>query len=163
MGFFLAPTTSAALTRLAEHDADNGSAPIERLRAIRQLLVELETDAAILTSVREALATAATWEEIADAAGLKPAAAKWRWNGTDEEITARQDAGRKRSVRPSSVPTDLPGFSVAEAATQLGVTPQAIYLQVSRGKLASQTIELSYGRTYKRVFLHGKVPFDPPT
>ena len=76
---------------------------------------------------------------------------------------ARQDAGRKRSVRPSSVPTDLPGLSVAEAATQLGVTPQAIYLQVSRGKLASQTIELADGRTYKRVFLHGKVPFDPPT
>ena len=163
MGFFLAPTTSAALARLAEHDADNGSAPIGRLRAIRQLLVELETDAAILTSVREALAKGATWEEIADAAGLKPAAAKWRWNGTDEEITARQDAGRKRSVRPSSVPTDLPGFSVAEAATQLGVTPQAIYLQVSRGKLASQTIGLADGRTYKRVFLHGEVPFDPPT
>ena len=163
MGFFLAPTTSAALTRLAEHDADNESAPIERLRAIRQLLAELETDAAILTSVREALAKGATWEDLADAAGLKPAAAKWRWNGTDEEITARQDAGRKRSVRPSSVPTDLLGLSVAEAATQLGVTPQAIYLQVSRGKLASQTIELADGRTYKRVFLHGKVPFDPPT
>ena len=163
MGFFLATATSAALTRLAEDDADNESAPIERLRAIRQLLVELETDAAILTSVREALAKGATWEDLADAAGLKPAAAKWRWNGTDEEITARQDAGRKRSVRPSSVPTDLPGLSVAEAATQLGVTPQAIYLQVSRGKLASQTIELADGRTYKRVFLHGKVPFDPPT
>ncbi len=160
MGFFLAPSTSASLARLSEHDDDTGSAPIERLRAIRRLLIELETDAATLNSVRGALADGATWVQIADAARLKPAAAKWRWNGTDEEIAARQDAGRKRSARPSSVPTDLPGLSVSEAAKHLGVTPQAIYLQVSRGKLASQTIELPDGRSYKRVFLVGHEPID---
>lgn len=163
MGFFLAPTTSAALARLAEHDADSGSKPVERLHAIRQLLSALETDAATLTSVRAALAQGASWEEIADAAGLKPAAAKWRWHGTDQEIAARQDAGRKRAARPSSVPTDLPGLSVAEAAVRLGVTPQAVYLQVSRGKLASRTVELPDGRSYKRVFFGDEdpAPLDP--
>ncbi|TFB50335.1 hypothetical protein [Cryobacterium tagatosivorans] len=166
MGTFLSPTTSAALARLVQldvqldaqvdaqldADADTGSAPLERLRAIRTLLDALETDPATLAGVRAALEGGSTWEEVANAAGLKPAAAKWRWQGTDEEIAARQEAGRKRSARPSSVPTDLPGLSVAEAAAQLGITPQAVYLQVSRGKLASRTVELPDGRSYKRVF-----------
>ena len=157
MGSFLAPTTSAAIARLAELDEADGSAPLERLRAIRAVLVCLETEPATLAGVRAALEQDSNWEQIADAAGLKPAAAKWRWQGTDEEIAARQEAGRKRSARPSSVPTDLPGLSVAEAAARLGITPQAVYLQVSRGKLASRTIELPDGRSYKRVF-----PGEPP-
>ena len=132
------------------------ASPIERLRAIRELLIALETDPATLAGVRAALERGASWEQIADAAGLKPAAAKWRWHGTDAEIAARQDAGRKRSARPSSVPTDLPGLSVAEAAAKLGVTPQAVYLQVSRGKLFSRTVELADGRSYKRVFPAGE-------
>ena len=90
---------------------------------------------------------------IADAAGLKAAAAKWRWQGTDAEIAARADAGRKRGARPSSVPTDLPGLSVAEAAARLGVSAQAVYLRVGRGRLGSQTVTLPDGRSYKRVFL----------
>lgn len=156
MGNFLSPTTAAALARLTGLDADTASTPIERLRGIRQLAAALETDAATLAGVRAALADGATWEEIADAAGLKPAAAKWRWQGTDEEIAARQQAGRKRAARPSSVPTALPGLSVAAAAAKLGVTVQAVYLQVSRGKLASRTVELPDGRSYKRVFLGGE-------
>lgn len=152
MGTFLASTTSATIARLAALDETAGSAPLERLRAIRAVLVALETDPATLAGVRAALEQGSNWEQVADAAGLKPAAAKWRWQGTDEEIAARQEAGRKRSARPSSVPTDLPGLSVAEAAAQLGITPQAVYLQVSRGKLASRTIELPDGRSYKRVF-----------
>lgn len=158
MGTFLSPATSAALARLAELDTFTESPPIERLRAIRRLHEALETDPATLASVRAALEQGASWEQVADAAGLKPAAAKWRWQGTDAEIAARQDAGRKRSARPSSVPTDLPGLSVAEAAAKLGITPQAVYLQVSRGRLASRTVELPDGRSYKRVFPGTDVP-----
>ncbi len=158
MKSFLAPTTRAALARLAEHDENSESPPIERLRAIRALLLALETDPATLAGVRAALEQGASWKQIADAAGLKPAAAKWRWHGTDMEIEARQDAGRKRSLRPSNVPTDLPGLSVAEAAAKLGITPQAVYLQVSRGRLYGRTVELPDGRSYKRVFPEGDVP-----
>lgn len=152
VGHFLADSTRAALDRLLVHDDDSDAAPIERLAAIRSLLHELDTDAATLAAVRASLAVGATWEQIAAAAQLKPAAAKWRWQGADEEIAARLDAGRKRSARPSSVPTDLPGLSVAEAAAQLGVSVQAIYLQVKRGTLDSRTVELPDGRSYKRVF-----------
>lgn len=148
---FLDPASRAALEALA---AEPGQ-PLERLRAIRTLISALEADAATLQSVRDALAEGATWDAIAEAAGLQPAAAKWRWQGTDEEIAARMDAGRKRSARPSSVPTDLPGMSVAEAAKKLGVTAQAIYLQVTRGTLRAETVELADGRKYKRVFPTG--------
>ncbi|MGO4782473.1 hypothetical protein [Cryobacterium sp. W22_MBD10_FK3] len=155
MGEFLTPETAAALARLIAVDADGGARPLERMRAIRAVLHHLDADPAALTSVRDALADGAGWPQIADAAGLKPTAAKWRWQGTDAEIAARQDAGRKRSSRPSSVPTDLPGHSVAEAAGLLGVSVQAVYLQVTRGKLISRTVELPDGRSYKRVFLPG--------
>ena len=95
----------------------------------------------------------ASWEAIADAAGLSPSAAKYRWAGDDDEIAARQEASRKRKrERPSSVPTELPGESVAEAAARLGVTPQAIYQRVTRGLLRAETVELPDGRKYKRVF-----------
>ena len=53
-------------------------------------------------------------------------------------------------------------MSVAQAAATLGVTVQAVYLQVSRGKLASRTVELPDGRSYKRVFLNGS-PADAST
>jgi hypothetical protein len=106
----------------------------------------------MLHAVREALEAGSGWDDIAAAAGLKPAAAKWHWQGTDAEIAERHEAGRKRSARPSSVPTDLPGLSVAEAAAQLGVSAQAIYLRVTRGALRAETIELPDGRSYKRVF-----------
>jgi len=160
---FLAPGTRAALTAVSELTADTGltgaaTPPLARLQAVRTLLHELEADPVMLTSVRAALDAGATWEQIAEAAGLKPAAARWRWSGTDAEIAARALAGRKRSARPSSVPTDLPGLSVAEAAAQLGVSAQAVYLQVSRGKLTSETVLLDDGRSYKRVFLNDAAP-----
>jgi len=160
---FLAPGTRAALDAVSELTAVNGAdgaetAPLARLQAVRTLLHELEADPVMLTAVRAALDDGATWEQIAEAAGLKPAAARWRWSGTDAEIAARALAGRKRSVRPSSVPTDLPGLSVAEAAAQLGVSAQAVYLQVSRGKLTSETVQLDDGRSYKRVFLNDAAP-----
>jgi hypothetical protein len=155
VGNFLSSETAAALARLTAIDADESAAPLERMRAIRTVLLHLDADPAALASVRDALAEGAGWPEIAAAAGLKPTAAKWRWQGTDAEIAARLDAGRKRSIRPSSVPTGLPGRSVAEAAVRLGVSPQAVYLQVSRGKLTSRTVELPDGRSYKRVFLPG--------
>jgi hypothetical protein len=155
MGYFLSPESARSLERLAALDADPSAAPVDRLRAIRTLLRHLDADPAALASVREALAIGVDWTEIADAAGLKPTAAKWRWAGNDAEIAARLDAGRKRSTRPSSVPTDLPGHSVTEAAAQLGVTAQAVYQQVSRGRLISRTVELADGRSYKRVFLPG--------
>ena len=161
MGYFLAPSTSAALSRLTAVDAAPDSAPLERLRAIRSLLLELDSDPATLVGVRDALRDGVGWDELADAAALKPAAAKWRWSGTDAEIAARQAAGRKRAARPSAVPTDLPGLSVSEAAAQLGVTAQAIYLKLSRGKLSGRTVELADGRSYKRVFLDGDP--DAPT
>jgi len=155
VGYFLSPKTADALARLVAVDADPAAAPLERLRALRGLLQELDADPATLASVRDALAGGVGWPEIAEASGLKPNAAKWRWQGSDDEIAARLDAGRKRSTRPSSVPTDLPGHSVAEAASTLGVTAQAVYLQVSRGRLASRTVVLPDGRSYKRVFLPG--------
>lgn len=148
----LDPATTAALQRLAALNADGGADPLEVLRGIRALQNALETDPATLASVRAAVTAGAGWANVADAAGLKAAAARWRWLGTDAEIAARLAAGRKRSARPSSVPTDLPGLSVAEAASRLGVTASAIYLQVSRGTLESREVTLPDGRTYKRVF-----------
>ncbi|SEB71167.1 hypothetical protein SAMN04489806_1575 [Paramicrobacterium humi] len=59
---------------------------------------------------------------------------------------------RPRSKRPSSKPTDLPGLSVAEAAASLGISPQAVYLRVSRGQLRAENVTLPDGRSYKRVF-----------
>ncbi|MDP9027869.1 MAG: hypothetical protein M3N46_10030, partial [Actinomycetota bacterium] len=95
----------------------------------------------------------AGWSEVAKAAGLAPSAARWRWSGSDAEILARHEAGRKRSERPSSKPAELPGLSVSEAAKQLGLTAQAVYLRVSRGQLRAETVTLADGRSYKRVFL----------
>ena len=155
MGSFLAPTTAAALKRLLTLQTDAAGSPLDRLRAIRALQIALEHDPATLAAVRGALAADLSWDQIADATGLKPPAAKWRWGGTDNEISARLEAGRKRSVRPSSVPTDLPGRSVAEAAAERGVSAQAIYLQVRRGTLVSRTVTLPDGRSYKRVFPAG--------
>ncbi|TFD67427.1 hypothetical protein [Cryobacterium sp. Hb1] len=155
MGSFLAPTTAAALERLLALHTDAGSSPLDRLRAIRSLQASLDQDPATLVAVRAALAADTSWEQVADATGLKPPAARWRWGGTDDEISARLEAGRKRSARPSSVPTDLPGLSVAEAAAERGVSAQAIYLQVRRGTLVSRTVTLPDGRSYKRVFPAG--------
>ena len=125
--------------------------PLDRLRAVRQASAALDKDPAQLEAVRGAMDAGATWERIADAAGLGLAAAKWRWQGTDEQIAARHTAGRKRSSRPSSVPAELPGQSVADVARSLGVTVQAIYLRISRGTLPSTTVTLDDGRSYTRV------------
>jgi hypothetical protein len=142
-----------ALDSLDGGDAETDATPLERLRGIRSLIAALEADPAALTAVREALDAGRSWEAIADAAGLSPSAAKYRWAGDDDEIAARHEASRKRKrERPSSVPTDLPGLSVAEAAARLGVTPQAIYQRVTRGLLRAETVELPDGRKYKRVF-----------
>jgi DNA invertase Pin-like site-specific DNA recombinase len=149
---FLSERSRDALERLAASER-TGAAPLTRLRDIRQLTAALEVEPALLASVRDALAAGESWESIADAAGIKPAAAKWRWQGSDAEIAARLEAGRKRSARPSSVPTDLPGLSVSEAAKRLGVSAQAIYLRISRGTLTATTVTLDDGRSYKRVIL----------
>ena len=149
---FLSPETRAALERLLALDGDAAGAPLDRVRAIRGVLAELDADPAALAAVRAALAAGASWSDVSEAAQLSPAASRWRWQGDDAEIAARHEAGRKRSERPSSKPADLPGLSVAEAATQLGVTAQAIYLRVSRGQLRAETVTLPDGRSYKRVF-----------
>ena len=159
---FLSAESARALAELAALDvlhgtaageAESDAAPLERLRGIRSLIAALEADPASLVAVREALEAGRSWEAIADAAALSPSAAKYRWAGDDDEIAARQEASRKRKrERPSSVPTDLPGLSVAEAAARMGVTPQAIYQRVTRGLLRAETVELPDGRTYKRVF-----------
>ena len=137
---FLSDDTRASLASLADA---GGVVPdaLVRLRSIRSLI------AANMGALDDQL------PQIADAAQLKPAATKWRWQGSDEQIAERHDAGRRRAARPSSVPSDLPGYSVADAAKKLGVTAQAIYLQVSRGKLRAESVELPDGRRYKRVFL----------
>ena len=150
---YLSDSTRAALDRvLAGDSAESAPDALQRLRDIRALLAALEQDPATLAAVREAVRGGASWDDVAAAAGLKPAAAKWRWQGTDAEIAERHEAGRKRSARPSSVPTDLPGLSVAEAAKQLGISAQAVYLRVTRGSLRADTVELPDGRSYKRVF-----------
>jgi len=171
---FLSGESASALRRLAELEAGASSgprrpggsgasvevdaAPLERLRGIRALVVALEADPAALVAVREALDAGATWEQVADAAGLSPSAAKYRWAGDDDAIAVRQEASRRRKRdRPSSAPTDLPGLSVSDAATRLGVTPNAIYQRVNRGLLEATTVELADGRRYKRVFLDDAV------
>ncbi|RZS65651.1 hypothetical protein EV187_1351 [Agromyces ramosus] len=151
---FLSADAARALSRLVELEAEGPEvAPLERLRGIRSLVTALEADPASLAAARAAVEAGATWDEVADAAGLSPAAAKYRWAGDDDAIAERQEASRRRKRdRPSSVPTDLPGESVAEAAKRLGVTAQAIYQRVNRGQLEARTIELPDGRRYKRVF-----------
>ncbi|MFC6354929.1 hypothetical protein [Luethyella okanaganae] len=150
----LSSSTRAALERLLSLETADASADgLERLRAIRSLQLALDAEPATLSAVREALADGADWNEIAEAAGLKAAAAKNRWYGGDAEIAARREASRKRSARPSAKPTGLPGLSVAEAAERLGVSVQAVYLRVTRGTLRAETVEVPDGRTYKRVFL----------
>ena len=156
MNGYLADSTRAALERVAAGDrAEETPDALERLAGIRSLIAALESDPATLTSVRDALEAGASWERVAEAASIKPAAAKWRWQGTDQEIAARHEAGRKRSARPSSVPTDLPGLSVAEAAKKFRVSDKAIYLRVTRGTLRAETVTLPDGRRYKRVFPDG--------
>jgi transposase-like protein len=155
---FLSAESRAALARVLDLDAaepagQTASAPLERLAALRALLAAVDADPAALRAVRDALDGGAAWSAVATAAGLAPSAARWRWSGSDAEIAARHKAGRKRSERPSSKPAELPGLSVAEAAKQLGVTVQAVYLRVSRGQLRAETVTLPDGRSYKRVFL----------
>ena len=158
---FLSADAARALAELLALDALHQTGapgvtdtePLDRLRGIRSLITALDADPASLTAVREAVDAGASWDEVADAAGLSPSAAKYRWSGDDEAIAARHEASRKRKrERPSSVPTELPGLSVADAARQLGVTPQAIYQRVNRGLLEATTVELPDGRKYKRVF-----------
>src|SRR4051812_38983525 len=152
---FLSPGARAALERLLAFDADAAPAPLDLVAAIREASAALDADAAALRAVRAALDAGASWSDVAQAAQLSPAASRWRWQGNDADIAARHEAGRKRSERPSSRPTDLPGLSVADAATQLGVTAQAIYLRVSRGQLRAETVTLPDGRSYKPVFPAG--------
>ena len=142
----------SADSRAAISAAQNATSPLDRLAGIRNLIAALENDPATLVAVREAQDAGAGWDEIAASAGLTVAAAKWRWQGSDGEIAARHEAGRKRAVRPSSKPADLPGLSVAEAAKHLGISVQGVYQRVTRGQLRAETITLDDGRSYKRVF-----------
>ena len=144
---YLDPASQDAIAAL-----ENAADPLDRLAGIRHLIAALENDPATLTAVREAQDAGAGWDEIARSAGLTPAAAKWRWQGTDAEIAARHEAGRKRSARPSSRPSDLPGLSVADAAKQLEISVQGVYQRITRGQLRAETITLGDGRSYKRVF-----------
>ena len=90
---FLSADAARALERLATLEAGaSDAAPLERLRGIRALVVALEADPAALRAVREALAEGATWDDVADAAGLSPSAAKYRWAGDDDAIASRQEA-----------------------------------------------------------------------
>ena len=139
-------------TQDAMRAARDATDPLDRLAGIRGLIAALDDDPATLAAVRDALDAGAGWDEIAASAGLGTAAAKWRWQGSDAEIAARHEAGRRRSARPSSKPADLPGMSVAEAAQHLGISVQGVYQRVTRGLLKSETVTLEDGRTYKRVF-----------
>jgi len=155
---FLSPETRAALERVLALDTAAAADPLALVAALRTASAALDADPAALRAVRAALEAGASWSDVAQAAQLSPAASRWRWQGDDAEIAARHEAGRKRSERPSSKPTDLPGLSVADAAKQLGVTAQAIYLRVSRGQLRAETVTLPDGRSYKRVFLTEATP-----
>ena len=139
-------------SRRALHALASADTPLDRLAAIRGAVAALDADPATLAAVRQALDAGAGWPSNAAAAGVGVAAAKWRWQGSDREIADRHEAGRRRAARPSSRPVDLPGLSVSEAAAALGITPQAIYLRVSRGQLRAETVTLPDGRSYKRVF-----------
>ena len=154
---FLSAESRDAISRLlsldaADPDEHSAAVPLQRLAALRALVAAVDADPAALRAVRDALDLGAGWSEVAQAAGLAVSAARWRWSGDDAEIAARHEAGRKRSERPSVKPADLPGLSVSEAAKQLGVTVQAVYLRVTRGQLRAETVTLPDGRSYKRVF-----------
>ena len=138
---FLSAESAAALARLAELQAGPADiAPLDRLRGIRSLATALDADPAALAAVRAALDAGTTWDEVADAAGLSPSAAKYRWAGDDDAIAERQEASRRRKKdRPSSVPTDLPGDALA-------------------GQVEARTVELPDGRKYKRVFVPAAEP-----
>ena len=155
---FLAPESRAALEHLLTIDTDAGANALDHVRALRTAQSALEADPSALRAVRAALEAGASWSDVAQAARLSPAASRWRWQGDDAEIAARHEAGRKRSERPSAKPNDLPGLSVAEAARQLGITGQGVYLRVSRGQLRAETVTLPDGRSYKRVFLQEGAP-----
>lgn len=148
----LSEESRAALHALSALDQASASRPLDRLAAIRRLITALEADGATLAAVREALDGGAGWDDVAASAGLGVAAAKWRWQGSDADIAARHEAGRKRAARPSSKPSDLPGLSVAEAAAQLDISVQGVYQRVTRGLLRGETVVLADGRSYKRVF-----------
>ncbi|ANJ26475.1 hypothetical protein [Agromyces aureus] len=167
MSSFLSPDAAAALAALASLDAGStaGDAggradvvpPLDRLRGIRSLVAALEADPASLVAARAAVEAGATWDDVAEAAGLSASAAKYRWAGDDDAIAERQEASRRRKrERPSSSPTDLPGESVSEAAKRLGVTPNAIYQRVNRGLVEARTVTLPDGRSYKRVFFEAE-------
>jgi len=144
----LSPATRAALEALLAAEA-----PLDRLSALRAMSAALEGEPALLVAVREALDAGESWAAIAASARLGEAAAKWRWQGSDDDIAARHEAGRRRSARPSSKPTDLPGLSVSQAAARLGITPQGVYQRINRGQLETRTVTLEDGRSYKRVML----------
>jgi hypothetical protein len=144
---FLDPRTQDAMRALQD-----ATGPLDRLAGIRGLISALEDDAATLAAVREAQDAGVGWDAIAAAAGLGIAAAKWRWQGSDAEIAARAQAGRRRAARPSSKPSGLPGMSVAEAAHHLGISVQGVYQRITRGALRAETVTLEDGRSYKRVF-----------
>ena len=139
-------------SRDAMSDIEKATTPLDRLAGIRRLIAALEDDPATLVAVRDAQDAGADWDAIAASAGLGVAAAKWRWQGSDTEIAARHEAGRKRSARPTSKPTDLPGLSVADAAAKLGISVQGVYQRITRGLLKAETVTLDDGRRYKRVF-----------
>lgn len=150
---FLSADTVAALEALRELQQASDAAPLERVRGIRTLELALQAEVALLPAVREAIEAGASWDEIGDAAVLSAPAAKHRWSGDDATILERHEQSRRRKrERPSSVPTDLPGLSVGEAAKRAGLTPNAIYQRINRGLLEARTIELPDGRRYKRVF-----------
>lgn len=156
---FLSADARAALYRLNAVESAEHPSALDRLAAVRVLVEVLDADPAALAAVREARASGQSWESIAEAANLSVSAAKYRWAGTDAEIDERHESSRRRKRgRPSSVPSDLPGLSVAAAATRLGVTAQAIYLRIRRGQLEARTVELPDGRRYKRVFLDTSPP-----
>ena len=103
--------------------ADGATSPLDIVRGIRSLVVALESDDATLAAVRAAVSGGATWDEVARAAGLGLAAAKWRWQGTDNEIAERHEAGRK-AFRPAEQRADRPartlGGGCREAARRHG-------------------------------------------
>ena len=74
---FLDPSTRDAIRTL-----EGATRPLDRLAGIRGLIAALDDDPATLAAVRDALDAGAGWDEIARSAGLTPAAAKWRWQGT---------------------------------------------------------------------------------
>lgn len=139
---FARPETRDALAALREVR--------KRQDTLRQKLADL--DVVELEAAHAARDAGASWRELALAAGLaKFSSAQRRYDaGSIEERRAQVAASKIPGAK--AAPDPLPGVSLAEAATRLGITVSQVRTRADRGELS--TVTATYrGREVRRVIL----------